>query len=97
MSTSEQFWNSLTKEQQVDAFCAVVSRLYKGEVNQLADGKRILFRIFEFEPQHYNRAVEANFFALHNHIFGNDEQLLAMARNLQEHSGMVVMHPGVRP
>ena len=31
---SENYWNSLTKEQQLDAFCAISRRIYRGEIEQ---------------------------------------------------------------
>lgn len=44
----EKFWNSLTKEQQLDAFCCVVRRIHKAELVEQRSYRGTLYDIFEF-------------------------------------------------
>lgn len=66
---SEKFWNSLTKDQQLDVFCAVVSRIYQGEVVDKGSYRYVLYNIFGFEPDSYGRGMDAGYLELHNYIF----------------------------
>ena len=64
----EQYWNSLSKEQQLNAFCAVVRRIYKGELEDNGTYRYILYNIFGFGPEAYVQAQIAGFLSLHNAI-----------------------------
>lgn len=74
----EDFWNSLSKEQQLKAFCAVVRRLVDGELDKQGTYRYVLYETFGFGPNAYVPAQMAGFLELHNSICaeGYDSQLL---------------------
>jgi hypothetical protein len=65
----EEYWASLTKEQQLDLFCCVVRRLVKGELEDNRSYRGILYDIFEWGPEAYATAQMAGYINLHNAIF----------------------------
>lgn len=68
----EAYWNSLSKENQLKAFCAVVRRLHKGELEHSGTYRYILYQVFGFGTEAYAQAQAAGFLALHNAIYHND-------------------------
>jgi len=66
---SEQYWNSLTKEQQLDAFCAISRRIYKGEIEEQGSYRYVLYDIFGFGTEAYAQAQCAGYLAIHNSIY----------------------------
>lgn len=75
---SEDFWNSLTKEQQLDAFCAVARRIYQGELIEHGTYRYVLYQVFGFGPEAYIQAQMAGYLGIHNAIMPDDydERLL---------------------
>jgi hypothetical protein len=75
---SEDYWNSLTKEQQLDAFCAVCRRIYKGDVVDKGTYRYVLYNVFGFGPEAYAQAQMAGYLTIHNSIFDvdHDDKLL---------------------
>jgi len=75
---SERYWNSLTKEQQLDAFCAVCRRIYKGDVVDKGTYRYVLYNVFGFGPEAYAQAQLAGYLTIHNSIFDadHDDRLL---------------------
>lgn len=71
LKEEERFWNSLTKEQQLAAFCCVVRRLYKGELVDQGTYSYLLFDVFGFGPEAYDKARDTGFLELHNIIYQN--------------------------
>ena len=57
----EEYWNSLTKEQQLDAFCAVVRRICQGELDDKGTYRYVLYDIFKFGPESYGSAQMAGY------------------------------------
>lgn len=68
----EDFWNSLSKEQQLLAFCAVTRRLKRGELDEQQSYRGILYGVFGFGMESYTRAQNAGFIELHNSIVVDD-------------------------
>lgn len=64
----EDYWNSLTKEQQLDLFCCVVRRLVKGELVDKRSYRGVLYDTFGFGLESYTLAQDAGFIELHNAI-----------------------------
>jgi hypothetical protein len=62
----EQYWNSLTKQQQLDVFCAVVRRIHKGEVQLQGSYRYVLYDVFGFDMDSYVAAQYAGFLDIHN-------------------------------
>lgn len=75
---SEETWNSLDKEKQLDVFCAVMRRLYKGEIEDKGSYRYVLYNVFEFGPEAYVPAQISGFLSIHNSIMdeGYDSRLL---------------------
>ena len=84
---SEQYWNSLTKEQQLQAFCAVSRRIYKGEIEDQGTYRWVLYDVFGFGPEAYAPAQMAGYLAIHNAIFSHDHELRLLSK-FGEHLGL---------
>ena len=71
----EQYWNSLSKEQQLMAFCAISRRIFDGEIKQGGSYRYVLYDVFGFGPEAYVPAQCAGYLEIHNAIFtGKDEE-----------------------
>ena len=64
----EQFWNSLSKEDQLKVFCAVSRRIFEGELKDKGTYRHILYQVFGFGTEAYIQALEAGYLAIHNSI-----------------------------
>lgn len=64
----EEYWNSLSKEDQLKAFCAVVRRIHKAELVEDRSYRGVLYDTFGFGPEAYAQAQCAGFLDLHNSI-----------------------------
>ena len=75
---AEAKWNSLSKEDQLDFFCSVVRRIYKGEIENKRSYRGVLYSVFEFGPESYAPAQMAGYLAVHNAIVdeNHDKNLL---------------------
>lgn len=73
----EQYWNSLTKEQQLMVFCAISRRILDGEIKQGGSYRYVLYNVFGFGPEAYVPAQCAGYMEIHNALFtGRDEEEL---------------------
>lgn len=68
----ERFWNSFTKQQQLDLFCAVVRRIYQAEIVERRSYRGTLYDVFGFDEAAYGLAIEAGYMTLHNSICFDD-------------------------
>jgi hypothetical protein len=73
-SVEEAFWNSLSKYEQLKAFCAVVRRIHRGEIEEGRSYRGVLYDTFGFGPESYAQAQMAGYLALHNSIFDMDQE-----------------------
>jgi hypothetical protein len=64
----EQFWNSFSKQHQLDLFCAVVRRIYQAEIVERRSYRGTLYDVFGFDADAYGLAMEAGYVTLHNSI-----------------------------
>jgi hypothetical protein len=64
-----------SKEQQLNAFCAVVRRIYKGELEDKGTYRYVLYNIFGFGPESYVPAQMAGFLGLHNSIVVGEKHI----------------------
>lgn len=64
----EQYWNSLTPEQQLNAFCAIMRRVYKGELEEGRSYRGVLYGVFGWGPEAYMPAQLAGYLSIHNAI-----------------------------
>lgn len=69
---SEDKWQALSKEDQLDYFCAVVRRIHRGEVEEGRSYRGVLYDIFGFGPESYAQAQMAGYLDLHNLVFAPD-------------------------
>lgn len=79
----EEYWNSLTKAEQISVFCSVARRIYKGELVDKRSYRGVLYDVFDFGPEAYAVAQDAGYLALHNSIMNESHDydlLLAFAK-----------------
>jgi hypothetical protein len=65
----EKYWNSLSKDDQLKAFCAVCRRIHKAEIEDKGTYRYALYNVFEFGPEAYAAAQMAGYLDIHNSIF----------------------------
>jgi hypothetical protein len=70
---SEEFWNSLTKDQQLKVFCAVSRRIFKGEIQEQGTFRYVLYDTFGFGPEAYVPAQMSGYLSIHNALFDSEE------------------------
>ena len=70
----EEYWNSLTKEQQLMAFCAISRRIVDGEIKQKGTYRYVLYNVFGFGPEAYMPAQVAGYLSIHNAIFDAEHE-----------------------
>ena len=68
----EEYWNSLTKEQQLAAFCAVSRRIHQGELVDQGSYRHVLYSVFGWGPEAYAPAQLAGYLEIHNSIYAPD-------------------------
>ena len=69
---SEAFWNSLSKDDQLKAFCAVSRRIHRGEIVDKGSYRHVLYGVFGFGPEAYAPAQSAGYLDIHNAIVTED-------------------------
>ena len=77
---SEKLWDSLSVDEQIDVFCAVVRRLCKAELDDQGSYRYALYNVFGFHSGSYSRALDAGFMSLHNSIF-TDKGINTLIKN----------------
>lgn len=70
---SEAYWNSLTKDEQLKVFCAVVRRIHKGELQDRGSYRYVLYQTFGFGPEAYAQAQMSGYLSIHNALFDSEE------------------------
>lgn len=65
----EILWNSFSKEQQLDIFCAVIRRVYQAEIVDKGSYRYALYTIFGFDLDAYGRAMDAGYLDIHNAFY----------------------------
>lgn len=69
----DAFWESLSEENKLKAFCAVISKLSKAELEQNLSYRDILYDAFNFGPESYALGMSYGFFTLHSSIYSNSK------------------------
>ena len=67
-----KFWNSLSKDDQLKAFCSVMRLLYKAEIEEHGSYRYTLYDVFGFGPESYAQAQLSGFLAIHNAIWDGE-------------------------
>ena len=70
---SEAYWNGLSKEDQLKAFCAVSRRIHRAEIVDQGTYRWALYDVFGFGPEAYAPAQLAGYLDIHNSICTLDE------------------------
>lgn len=70
----EEYWNSLSHDEQLKAFCAVVRRIYQGEIEVNGSYRYVLYDVFGFGPESYAQAQLAGYLAIHNAIVTPEQE-----------------------
>ena len=70
----EQYWNSLSKEQQLMVFCAISRRIFDGEIKQGGSYRYVLYDVFGFGPEAYVPAQCAGYLSIHNAIYTSEQE-----------------------
>jgi len=68
-SEQEAYWNSLSHDEQLKAFCAVVRRIHKGDIEERRSYRGVLYDIFGFGPESYVQAQASGYLTIHNALF----------------------------
>lgn len=68
----EEFWNSLSKDDQLKAFCAVVRRIVQAELHDKGSYRWALYEVFGFGMESYTQGMDCGYMALHNAIYADD-------------------------
>lgn len=68
----EEYWSSLTPEQQLMAFCCISRRIVKGEIQEQGSYRYVLYDIFGWGPEAYLPAQVAGYLTIHNSIYPDD-------------------------
>ena len=64
-----KFWNSLSKDDQLKAFCSVMRLLHKAELEEHGSYRYTLYDVFGFGSESYVQAQVSGFLAIHNAIW----------------------------
>jgi hypothetical protein len=81
---ANSYFSSLEPEEQLWAFCAVVEKLCKGELDENRSYRGILYDTFGWGPEAYAAAQHAGFLGLHNSIYRFDDLEHVMTNTLKE-------------
>jgi hypothetical protein len=68
----DKFWNDLSKDDQLKAFCSVMRRLFKAEIEQNSSYRHTLYDVFGFGSESYVQAQVSGFLAIHNAIWDGE-------------------------
>lgn len=91
----EDFWQSLSMEQQLQAFHSVVSRIHRGEIVDQGSYRHVLYEVFGFGPDSYYLGMLCGYMVLHNSIFTAEDLKRIQQRTVTEHvPGWNHLHKG---
>lgn len=81
---ANSYYSSLEPEEQLWAFCAVVEKLSKGELDENRSYRGILYDTFGWGPEAYSAAQHAGFLGLHNSIYRFEDLEHVLSNTLKE-------------
>jgi len=64
----DEWWNAMSKDDQMKAFYSVMKRLVDGELEQKGSYRYVLYDVFGFGPESYMLGMMCGYMALHNSI-----------------------------
>lgn len=83
-SLSESFWNGMNSEEQLWAFCAVMRRLHKGEIEDGRSYRGVLYSTFGWGPEAYAPAQCSGYLDIHNAIHTSSELETIVQNTIKE-------------
>lgn len=81
---ANSYYSGLEPEEQLMAFCAIVEKLYQGELDEGRSYRGILYETFGWGPEAYSAAQHAGFLALHNSIYRFEDLKHVLENTLKE-------------
>jgi hypothetical protein len=81
---ANSYYSSLEPEEQLLAFCAIVEKLCKGELDEGRSYRGILYTTFGWGPEAYAAAQHAGFLGLHNSIYKFEDLEYVFTNTLKE-------------
>lgn len=81
---ANSYYSSLEPEEQLWAFCSIVEKLCKGELDEGRSYRGILYDIFGWGPEAYAAAQCAGFLGLHNSIYKFEDLEHVFTNTLKE-------------
>ena len=66
MKDADEWWDSLSQEEQMKAFYSVVKRICKGELDDKGSYRYVLYDVFGFGPESYGMGMNCGYMELHN-------------------------------
>ena len=67
-TNNDEWWNSLSEDERMDAFYAVVKRIHKAELIDKGTYRWALYEVFGFDESMYTLGIDCGFMDLHNAI-----------------------------
>lgn len=64
----DEWWNGLSKDDQMKAFYSVMKRLVDGELKQKGSYRYVLYEVFGFGSESYVLGMMCGYMELHNSI-----------------------------
>ena len=64
----DEWWNAMSKDDQMKAFYSVMKRLVDGELVQKGSYRYVLYEVFGFGPESYMLGMMCGYMSLHNSI-----------------------------
>lgn len=72
----DEWWNSLSKDDQMKAFYSVMKRLVDGELEQKGSYRYVLYEVFGFDSESYMLGMMCGYMSLHNSIKRDVEKFI---------------------
>lgn len=70
----EDWWNSLSEEERLKAFCCISRRIYQGEFVERRSYRGMLYDVMGFGPEAYAQAQDAGYLEIHNALYVGDKK-----------------------
>ena len=81
---ANSYYSGLEPEEQLWAFCSIVEKLCKGELDEHRSYRGILYDTFGWGPEAYAAAQCAGFLGLHNSIYKFEDLEIVFKNTLKE-------------
>ena len=69
----DEFWNSLSEEDRLNAFGYVTRKIHQGDIVDKGSYRYVLYDVFGFGPESYVLGMDSGYMAIHNAIFDGEQ------------------------